>query len=112
MKAKFTNLVQRDGFVYGLDDGILACVDVETGRRRWKGGRYGHGQVLLVGELLLVTTESGEVVLVDAVPEELREVTRFSVFDHKSWNPPALAGRYLLLRTDREAACFRLPVLQ
>ena len=112
MKAKFTNLVQRDGFVYGLDDGILACVDVATGRRRWKGGRYGHGQVLLVGELLLVTTETGDVVLVDPNPEEFREVTRFSVFDHKSWNPPALAGRYLLVRTDREAACFRLPVQQ
>jgi outer membrane protein assembly factor BamB len=109
LKAKFTNPVLRDGFVYGLDDGVLTCIDVATGERRWKAGRYGHGQTLLAGDVLLVTTEDGGIVLVEPTPEAHRELTRFTAFDAKMWNPPALAGRYLLLRTDKEAALFELP---
>ena len=93
LKAKFTNPVLRDGFVYGLDDGVLVCMDVTTGERRWRAGRYGHGQTLLVGDVLLVTTEDGEIVLVEATPEAHREVARFTVFDGKTWNPPAIAGK-------------------
>lgn len=108
LKAKFANFVHKKGFVYGLDDGILVCVDIETGKRRWKRGRYGHGQMILVEGLLIVTTESGEVVLVEPVPEERRELARFEAFDRKTWNPPALAAPYLLLRNDKEAVCYEL----
>jgi len=117
LKAKFANFVFHEGFVYGLDDGILVCLDPENGRRRWKGGRYGHGQLLLVrdavggGALLLVQGEQGEVFLVEPSPDGLRELTHFRAMDEKIWNSPALAGRYLLIRNDAEAALFELPVV-
>jgi outer membrane protein assembly factor BamB len=111
MKAKFTNLVYHEGFVYGLDDGILTCLDPSDGSAKWKRGRYGHGQVILVNDLLLLQSEHGEIVLIDPNPEELTELARLEVFDHKSWNPPALVGNYLLVRTDLEAACYRLPTV-
>ena len=111
LKAKFTNVVWRDGFLYGLDDGILACVDAASGGRRWKGGRYGHGQTLLVDDLLLVLAEDGEVALVEAEPTAYRELGRFAALSGKAWNVPALAGPYLVVRNDREAACFELPLL-
>ena len=88
--------------------GLKAFNVVKTGERRWRGGRYGHGQTLLVGDLLLVTTEDGEIVLVEPTPEAHREVARFTVFDGKTWNPPAVAGKYLLVRTDKEAALYEL----
>jgi outer membrane protein assembly factor BamB len=110
LKAKFTNPVLHDGFVYGLDDGVLVCLDVQTGERRWRAGRYGHGQTLLVGDTLLVTTEHGEVVLVDPTPEGHRELTKFTAFDGKTWNPPAVAGKFLLVRSDKEAALYELPL--
>jgi outer membrane protein assembly factor BamB len=109
MKAKFTNLVVHEGFVYGLDEGVLVCLDLSNGERRWKSGRYGHGQVILAGDLLLVQTEEGDVVLVEPRPDSHRELARLSVFSQKTWNPPALAGRFLLLRNDAEAACYELP---
>lgn len=111
LKAKFTNPVLHDGFVYGLDDGVLVCMDVTTGERRWKAGRYGHGQTLLVGDLLLVTTEDGEIVLVEPTPEAHREVGRFTAFDGKTWNPPAVAGKHLLVRNDKEAALYELTLV-
>ncbi len=110
MKAKFSHLFVRDGFLYGLDDGMFACVDVKDGSLRWKEGRYGHGQGLLVDDLYLLMAESGELILLRPAPDAPNEVARFRVFNSKTWNPIALAGDLLLVRNDREAACLRLPI--
>jgi outer membrane protein assembly factor BamB len=108
LKPKFTNLVHRDGFVYGLDEGILVCLEIETGQQQWKKGRYGHGQILLAGELILVQAEQGDVVLVEASSKEHRELARISALGDKTWNHPALAPPYLLVRNDQEAICYEL----
>lgn len=110
LKAKFTNVVYRDGFIYGLDDGIMVCLDAANGELKWKQGRYGHGQEILVKDLLLVGGESGEVLMLEPRPDGPRELTRFSALSNKTWNPPALAGPYLVVRNDKEAACYRLPL--
>jgi outer membrane protein assembly factor BamB len=112
LKAKFTNVVYRDGYIYGLDDGIMVCLDAATGEQKWKEGRYGHGQEILVKDLLLVTAESGQVILMEPNPQQPRELTHFAAFNGKTWNPPALAGEYLLMRNDKEAACYRLPIVK
>lgn len=108
LKAKFANFVAWDGHLYGLDDGVLACVDLADGSQKWKEGRYGHGQMLRLGELLLVMAENGELVLLRPTPEAPHELHRFRVFGAKTWNPPALAGDRLLVRNDREAVALRL----
>jgi outer membrane protein assembly factor BamB len=108
LKSKFGPVFRVAQHVYGLDDGIFCCVDLKTGQRVWKDGRYGHGQGLLVGTHILLTSEKGDVVLIRPNPEKLDEVARYHVFDDKTWNPPALAGAYLLMRNDKEAACLRL----
>jgi outer membrane protein assembly factor BamB len=109
LKSKFANLVVSGQHVYGLDDGVLTCIDPATGERVWKEGRYGHGQMILAGSLLLVQTEEGEIVLIDPTPDGLRELTRFAALDGKTWNAPALAGSLLLVRNDQEAAAYELP---
>ncbi|MEX2026621.1 MAG: PQQ-binding-like beta-propeller repeat protein [Pirellulaceae bacterium] len=110
LKAKFSSVVVRNGHVYGLDNAILTCIEFSTGRRCWKGGHYGYGQLILVGSLLLVQLESGQVALVDASPETFRERARFTALDGRTWNHPVIAGRYLLVRNDRQAACYELPL--
>jgi outer membrane protein assembly factor BamB len=111
LKAKFANPTRLGDFVYGLDDGIMVCLDLTDGSQRWKDGRYGHGQQILVDTLLVVVTERGEIVVIEPVPEGLRELGRFQALNGKTWNPPALAGDLLLVRNDQEAACYRLPLL-
>jgi len=93
----------------GLDDGIMVCLDASTGELKWKEGRYGHGQEILVRDTLLVMAESGDVILLDPNPQQSGELARFPVFKEKTWNPPALAGEFLVVRNDKEAACYKLP---
>lgn len=107
-KSKFATPVRAGGHVYGLDDGILACLDLETGKRLWKKGRYGHGQVLLVGTSLLVQTEAGPVVLVEPTPAGPVERGRIDALSDKTWNTLTLAGDRLLVRNSVEAACYVL----
>jgi outer membrane protein assembly factor BamB len=108
MKNQFTSSVLHEGHLYGLDESILACIDAGTGEPKWKGGRYGYGQVMLVDGHLIVLTEDGSVVLVRATPESHQEVVRFPVLEGKTWNHPAMGYGYLLIRNLNEMAAFDL----
>ena len=108
MKNKFNSSVLHEGHIYGLDEGIMTCVDVATGERKWKGGRYGYGQVVLAGGSLIVTTEEGEVVFVKPTPMQHSEVARFSALEGKTWNNPAIADGRLLVRNATQMACYKL----
>jgi outer membrane protein assembly factor BamB len=108
MKNKFNSSVLYQGNIYGLDEAILACVDAKTGELKWKGGRYGYGQLLLAGAYLVVLTEQGEIVLVRATPEGHQELARFSAIEGKTWNIPAIDNGLLLVRNANEMACYRL----
>ncbi len=108
LKNKFTSSVLYKGHVYGLDESILTCIDPETGARKWKGGRYGYGQLLLASGHLIVLTESGDVVLVEATPARHNEIASFSAIQGKTWNHPAISGGRLLVRNTTEMACFKI----
>jgi outer membrane protein assembly factor BamB len=110
LKTKFTNAVIHDGHAYGLSDGILECVRVADGKRMWKGGRYGQGQVLRVGGLLVVQAESGEIVLVACESEKHVVRGRLAALAGQTWNNPAISGDRLLVRNAEEAACYMLPL--
>ncbi len=110
LKTKFTNVVVRDGYIYGLSDGVLECVEAESGRKQWKNGRYGQGQIMLLGDTILIQAESGEVALVAASPQGHNEYCRFQAISGTTWNNPTLSGRHLLVRNGQEAACFEVNV--
>jgi outer membrane protein assembly factor BamB len=106
MKNKFTSPLLLDGYIYGLDEAILACIDAATGELKWKGGRYGYGQVMLAGDRLIVLTEEGDVVQVRATPTRHEEVASFPAIEGKSWNHPIIVDGRLLVRNIREMAAF------
>jgi outer membrane protein assembly factor BamB len=115
MKTKFSNVVMRDGYVYGLDDVLLSCIELETGNLKWKKRRtpqFGYGQVMLIGDVILVLSETGELVLVDVSPDEYRELANLQALaaENVTWNNPAFAPPFLLVRNAREAACYELPL--
>lgn len=110
LKAKFSDFIVYGEHGYGLDDGILTAVSLDDGSRAWKNGRYGHGQLLLVGELLLIQAEDGSVALVEARPDRYIEQARVDVLTGKTWNHPTLVGSSLLVRNDREVVLLELAV--
>ena len=111
MKPDFNDYVAFGDHLYGFDGNIFACISLQDGKREWKRGRYGNGQVLLLRDSgqLLVITEDGELVLLNANPEKLDEVARFQALDGKTWNHPIVIDGRIYLRNGKEVACYELP---
>jgi hypothetical protein len=110
LSPDFVDLVSYKGYGYGNDGGLLACIDLKTGERKWKDGHYGKGQILLLDNsgLLLVLSEQGQVVLVNAEPEAHRELASFQALEGKTWNHPVLVNDRLYVRNSQEAAAYKI----
>ncbi len=110
LKPYFNDFVVHKDLAFGFDGSNLACIDLKNGERKWKGERYGHGQIVLLPDqdLLLVVSEEGDLALVKAIPDQFTELARMKGVEGKTWNHPVLVNDILLVRNDREMVAFRL----
>jgi outer membrane protein assembly factor BamB len=110
MKTQFNSVTPIGDMLYGLDDGRLAAIDIATGERLWKEGRFGAGQHLLVGNKVLIQSEQGPVHLAEVTRAGFKELAKLDALSSKTWNYPTLAGKWLLVRNDKQVACYELPL--
>ena len=69
MKTKFTNAVIRDGFAYGLDEGMLSCIDIATGARNGRRASTATARCCWSAICCWCSRRAGDVALVEANPE-------------------------------------------
>jgi outer membrane protein assembly factor BamB len=114
LKPSFNDMVCHDGLLYGFDGTVFCCIDASTGKRLWRDGRYGAGQVLMLSEqgVMIITSEDGQAVLLRCNSERLEEMGRLAVITGKTWNHPAIAQNRLYIRSDAEMACVELRPLE
>lgn len=107
-KPYFNDFVVVDDHAYGIDGNIFMCVNLTDGKVAWRTRGYGSGEVLLLADqqLLLVLTETGDVVLVEVQAREHKEVGRMKAIEGKTWNHPVVAHGKLFVRNAEEIACF------
>lgn len=112
LKPYFNDFVVHNGYAYGFDGGVIACIDLKDGSLKWKGGRYGHGQLVLLQDqnLLLVLSEEGELALVGATPDQFTELARLKAIEGKTWNHPVVVRDVVLARNGQEMVAYRLPL--
>ena len=107
LKAKFSNPIFKDGYLYGLSENLLVCLEAKTGKLMWRGKKYSYGRILLVDQKLLILGHSGVLSVIDATHEEFREISsRQLLSDARCWNGPAFVSGYLLARNGEQIACF------
>ncbi len=113
LKPSFNDFFFHKGHLYGLDQHIFTCIDGATGARQWKRGRYGFGQVIVFPEqdLPVITTEKGELVLLEASPEQHVELARTKAIAGKTWNHPIVSRNRLVVRNASEAVCYDLAMV-
>lgn len=110
LKPEFPDFVVRDGYAYGFDIGVFCCLNLADGKRTWKEGRYGRGEVMLLRDqsLLLISSETGELVLLAADPAAHHEISRFQALTGKTWNHPVVRGNQVYFRNAQEMACYQI----
>lgn len=108
LRSKFTSVIYRDDYIYGLDEGIMMCIEPLTGKKQWKAGRFGHGQLVYADGTILVMAEDGNLHMIEPNPTEFRELTSMMVLPNSSkvWNPQALADGIVYVRDHRQMAAF------
>jgi outer membrane protein assembly factor BamB len=108
MKNHFNSSVLHEGYLYGFDNAILKCIDTTTGEAKWQKTGYGKGSLIFADGNLIVLGERGQLLLVEATPEEYRQKATVEILQGKCWTEPTLSGGKLYLRNQKEMLCLDL----
>ena len=109
LRTVFSSCVCRDDFIYGFDDVNLVCLDLRSGKKKWKEYGFGRGSLALADGHLIILSDQGTLALAAADPQEYREVSRFQHSDQRStWTVPVIADGRLYVRDWTRVVCYEL----
>jgi len=103
-----------NGYLYGLygygmyESAPLKCVELATGTEMWSKPNFGQGNLMLVGNKLVVLGVAGDIAVVEATPTAYTEIARADVLEGKCWSSPILSDNRLYARSSEEGICFAL----
>jgi len=109
LKTKFSSPILWKGHLYGLNENRLTCLDAANGTLKWRGNKYGYGQIIAASGHLIVMGDAGDLSLVEMNSSEFKEKATFKALEGgRTWNYPALSKGLLFIRNSHEMACYDL----
>jgi outer membrane protein assembly factor BamB len=109
MCCHFASPVRRGPYLYGIDDSRLSCLDLRTGKVLWKRSGIQKGSLLCINDSLLILGEEGQLLLLDAVPENHTPKAQARPFrGGRCWTMPVAAEGKLFLRNEQQMKCYDL----
>ncbi len=109
MKNDFTTSIYYNGYFYGYHVAALRCISAETGEVKWSKRGFGKGSLTMVGDKLLVLSDKGKLVFVEANPEAYIELGAVQAMDiNRAWTCPSYYKGYVFVRNLEEIACYQL----
>jgi len=108
MQNNWSSSCYFDGYLYGFSKAKLQCVSVETGEMLWGKRGYGKGSLIIVGDKLVVMSDQGKVIIVEAIPDAYSEIASFQALQGKSWTAPSYVDGKIFVRNLSTMSCFKL----
>ncbi len=105
---KFQSPILHEGHLYGSDQNALKCVEFLTGKEKWKKPRVRNGTLILAEGHLLLLTESGQLQIAKASPEDFKPTLTADILDGRCWSVPVLLDGRIYARNLERAVCFNL----
>lgn len=108
--AYMSSPVYHDGHIYlHLGNQRFTCIDFENGEVRWTSRPFGkYSSLILAGDRILALDQRGELLLVEASPEEFRLLSQYRVSDEETWAHLAAAGDQLFVRELNAVSAWQL----
>ena len=108
MHNQFNTCVLIEDHLYGTSGqnghaGDLRCVDFNTGEVKWKEGSAGLGALMAADGKLIVLSEKGELIIVEAATEKFKPLARAQVLGGKCWTTPVLSNGRIYCRNSQGA---------
>jgi len=98
MRSQLSGPVVLDGYIYGIDDNQLVCLDWKTGERKWVEKSVGKGSLMAADGKLIVLGEKGKLMIARATPEKFEMISSAQILDGKCWTMPVLANGKIYAR--------------
>jgi outer membrane protein assembly factor BamB len=98
MRNQMSGAVAWQGHLYGFDDKVLKCIDLE-GNEKWRERGLGLGALSIADGRLIVISEEGELVIAEASGAGFKELARQKVLDGGiCWTVPVLSDGVIYAR--------------
>ena len=108
MRNQFSSSVLIGDHLYGFDEGTLRCLNVNTHESKWAKRGFGKGSLMYADGHLIVLSEKGLLVLVEATPEAFVQKASAQVLKGRCWTVPTLVNGMLYVRNQKDLLCLDL----
>ena len=108
MKNDFNSSCYLDGYLYGFHVAALRCISAETGEVKWTKRGFGKGSLIIVDDKLIVLSDQGKLVIIEATPDAYEEKSLIQTINGKSWTAPSFSNGKVYVRNLTEMACYKL----